>query len=214
MIQSAFHRAGDHSRPEVSPGAFRFGTKPRFPGAARVHDDVAVRPTSAKRYDREHDPSKGRFLACSGGPRRRVVHSTATNRHGSPLTFVSEANDGSIPVAPVLVRRRSLRSAGEGERASRASDDSTDLASGLHRLHGPRAPSRGAPFIPEDEEEESPGSTRLEHLLVTDRGPGSLESAPAPRPAEDTTDDSRPAKGNERASASRCFPSSITRSRA
>lgn len=60
----------------------------------------------------------------------------------------------------------------------------------------------------------SPGSMRLEHLLVTDCVRGSLESPPTRQPAEDATDVSRPAKGNERASTSRCFPSSITRSRA
>lgn len=31
----------------LPPAAFRFGTPPRSPGAARVHDDDAVRPTSA-----------------------------------------------------------------------------------------------------------------------------------------------------------------------
>jgi len=136
------------------------------------------------------------------------------NRRGARMTFVTRENDGSIPVAPVLVRRRSLRSADEGERASRASDDSTALANGLHRLHGPRAPSRGAFPARRRRRTRAPTRRRLEHLLVTDCERESLESPPAPHSVKDTPNVSRPAKGNERASASRCFPSSITRSRA
>lgn len=47
MIRSAFHRTGEPSRDEVSLTAFRFGAQSRSPGGRVVHEDVAVRSTSA-----------------------------------------------------------------------------------------------------------------------------------------------------------------------
>ena len=48
MIQSAFHRTGDHSRlGSCPPLRFASAAPPRSPGAARFHDDDAVRTTSA-----------------------------------------------------------------------------------------------------------------------------------------------------------------------
>jgi len=62
--------------------------------------------------------------------------------------------------------------------------------------------------------EESPDSTHLEHLVVTGAHEGAWRLLLHDEPAEDTLDVSRPAKDTNDANASRCFPSSTTRSRA
>jgi len=104
MIQSAFHRPGVHSRLEGCPSL-------RFASARRLGFPVLRASTTTtpfvrllpRRYDREHDPSKGRFLAAPADP-----------------AGAGPDHDEKLPVAPVSFFRRSLRTADELERASRA----------------------------------------------------------------------------------------------
>jgi len=72
------------------------------------------------RTDREHDPSKGRFLAAPVGHAGAWSIPRRTNRRGSQVTFVTRANDGSTPSlrfsfadvpcgAPTRARARAVR---------------------------------------------------------------------------------------------------------
>jgi len=160
MIQSAFHRTGNHSRLESCPSLrFASATPLRSPVAARVHDDDC-RSSDFCHYEPivSTTLSKGRFLASSGRPCGRTVCPAATNRRRTQLTFVTWKNDGWFSVAPVLVHRPSLRSADESERASRAVDD---FPRSCERLPSPaRAESPESKILPSlKKREESPYST-------------------------------------------------------
>jgi hypothetical protein len=144
------------------------------------------------RYDREHDPSKGRFLAAPAG--RAGARSTPWRRIAAgPNDFRHPRERRLVAVAPVLVPRHPLRSADESERASRAGDESPVLANGLSRRHGPRAPSRGS-----SQDEESPHSTQSRASLGHRCARGSLESAPARRTSRRHARRFAPREGNER----------------
>jgi hypothetical protein len=210
MIQSAFHRPGDPSRRDGCP-SLRFASA-RSLGLPLLRASTTTSPFVRflpLRYDREHDPSKGRFLAAPAGRAGARYSPVATNRQAGPDDFRHPGERRAVAVAPVLVRRNPLRSADESERASRADDERTVLTNDLSRRHGPRAPSRGS-----SRTRRAPTRRSLEHLLVTDARVGVWRALPRDEPAEDTPDVSRPAKGTNDANASRCFRSSITRSRA
>jgi hypothetical protein len=211
MIQSAFHRPGDPSRRDGCP-PLRFASA-RSLGLPVLRASTTTSPFVRflpLRYDREHDPFERSVPRCSGRPcRAHGPCPVATNRQAGPDDFRHPGERRAVAVAPVLVRRNPLRSADESERASRADDERTVLANDLSRRHGPRAPSRGS-----SRTRRAPTRRSLEHLLVTGAHVGVWRALPRDVPAEDTLDVSRPAKGTNDANASRCFRSSITRSRA
>lgn len=166
------------------------------------------------RTDREHDPSKGRFLAAPVGPAGAWSIPRRSKSPRSPDDFrhprerrVSPRRSGSRSSTFLAERRRGR----ESEPCVRRLHRSCERLASPARAESPESRS---PSSVKERKTRAPTRRRLEHLLVTDRVRESLESPFTPRPAEDTPDVSRPAKGNERTSASRCFSSSITRSRA
>ena len=213
MIQSAFHRTGDHSRVESCPSP-RFDSARRsgFPllrASTRTPPFVRLLPL---RYDREHDPTRkvGSSLTPAGraGARSRP---TATNRRGPQVTFTTQENDGQV--CRRSGSRRPYCYGRAGERAVRLTTFPV-FADGFHRRHGPRAPSRGPLSFRRRIGRRAPTRLRLEHLLVTDPVRESLESAPTRRTSRRHDRRFASREGHERANASRCFRSSITRSRA
>jgi hypothetical protein len=154
MIQSAFHRTGDHSRVESCPSP-RFASARRsgFPllrASTRTPPFVRLLPL---RYDREHDPIRkvGSSLTPAGraGARSRP---TTMNRRGPRVTFTTQENDGQV--CRRSGSRRPYCYGRAGERAVRVTTFPI-LADGFHRRHGSRAPSGGI-FPVKD---ESPYST-------------------------------------------------------
>jgi hypothetical protein len=211
MIQSAFHRTGDHSRVESCPSP-RFASARRsgFPllrASTRTPPFVRLLPL---RYDREHDPIRkvGSSLTPAGraGARSRP---TATNRRGPQVTFTTQENDGQV--CRRSGSRRPYCYGRAGERAVRVTTFPI-LADGFHRRHGPRAPSGG--IRRSVRRTRAPTRHCLEHLLVTGCVRRSMESAPTRRTSRRHDRRFASREGHERANASRCFRSSITRSRA
>lgn len=81
-----------------------------------------------QRYDREHDPEKGRFLAA---PADRAGARPGTRRRIAVRLFAVRPLSKQLPTT--------------SNGASRAGDESAVLANGFVRRHGPRAPSGGDP---------------------------------------------------------------------
>lgn len=167
-----------------------------------------------RRYDREHDPFERPIPRCSGGPRRRVVHSAANESLRAPDDFrhpserrVHPRRSGSRSSTFLADRRRGR----ESEPCVRRLHHSCERLASPARAESPESRSLSCP---KEEKDESPDSKRSSISWSPIVRPGVWRALPRHEPAEDTTDVSRPAKGNERASASRCFPSSVTRSRA
>ena len=137
--------AGRSLAPRRLPlAAFRFGTPPRFPGAARVHDDDAVRPTSANDTIVSTTLPKGRFLAAPAdhagawpGSRRRIADEVPRDfrrtRERREASHRSGSRSFDVPCeTPASPRERAV-----------PVDDVPRSCERLHRRHGPRAPSRG-----------------------------------------------------------------------
>jgi len=211
MIKSAFHRPGDHSRLGSCPPL-------RFASARRLGFPVLRTSTTTtpfvrllpRRYDREHDPFERSVPRFSGWPCRAHGQSCGDESLQDPDDFRHrEERRTGLPSLrfPTSVLLRA------GGRASRAVDDFSrpcERLSSSPRAESPESRDSSC-FLGK---EESPYSTRLEHLLVTDCVRRSLESTPT-RPTSRRHDRRfAPREGHERANASRCFRSSITRSRA
>lgn len=133
-----------------------------------------------QRYDREHDPEKGRFLAAPADRAGARPGPTATNRREPPRNrhpllkeeVATRENEGTLPDVPVLRAQSTLLPTGRRERAVLVtSPPSLRTASFVGTGREPRVEE----FLAL---EESPYSLRLEHLLVTGCTPGSLESTP------------------------------------
>jgi len=192
MIQSAFHRTGDHSRVESCPSP-RFASARRsgFPllrASTRTPPFVRLLPL---RYDREHDPIRkvGSSLTPAGraGARSRP---TTMNRRGPRVTFTTQENDGQV--CRRSGSRRPYCYGRAGERAVRVTTFPI-LADGFHRRHGSRAPSGGTSSL-----RKGGGEPLLDTFSSISWSPiaceGVWRALPRDEPAEDTTDVSRPAK--------------------
>jgi hypothetical protein len=210
MIQSAFHRTGDPSRREGLPhrcvslrlvaSVSRCCARPRrrCRSSDFCHCDTIVSTTLRKvgssllrRAVQAHGPPRGD--ESPSGPddfrhprERRWLPSLRLSFFDAPCETPTSARERAVPVtSPPFLRTAFLVGTGREP-----------------RVEDPRRTRR------------APTRRSLEHLLVTGAHVGVWRALPRDVPAEDTLDVSRPAKGTNDANASRCFRSSITRSRA
>jgi hypothetical protein len=169
------------------------------------HDDTIVSTTH----------SKGRFLADSGRPCRRTVQANDDESSRAPGDF---HHPGERRAGLPSLRFPTTALLRAGGRASRAGDDFPRLCRRLpSSARAERTESRTS-FLRRGASEEARGEPPLDDVSSISWSPilfaGAWRTLPRDEPAGDATDVSRPAKATNDATASRCFRSSITRSRA
>jgi hypothetical protein len=191
MIQSAFHRTGDHSRVESCPS-------PRFASARASVSRCCVRPRGRRRssdfchYDTivSTTHSKGRFLADAGRPCRRTVqtHDDESPRAPGDFHHPGERRAGLPSLRfPTSVLLRA------GGRASRAGDDFPHPCGWL-----PSSARAESTEWRNSSLRKGGGEPLLDTVSSISWSPIACEGVwialPRDEPAEDTTDVSRPAK--------------------
>jgi len=195
MIQSAFHRTGDHSRRESCPSLrFASARRPGLPVCCARSRRRRRSSDFCQRYDREHDPSKGWFLASPAWPRRRTVSPAATNRCRPHPTYVAWENDGEFPVAPVLVCRPLLAELPTGARERAVPVTSPPPLRAACLVGTGREPRVEDSSVKEVIPHSTQSRASLGHRCVR----GSLDSAPARRTSRRHARRFAPREGSER----------------